>query len=401
MQGQESGTSMATHLAALKMATQEQRTAVWQAMRAMGDVFEASNGTWMLTSPEAVQYAHRNPDLFSSEGIMGFFDLPIKYVPSAVDPPEHHKYRRILDPMLAPRVVNAMEDELRRQVRHLVTAFASKGSCDAMGELAVPYPTTVFLSIFGLPLSDREQLIEWVKTLIEKSPQLNPEFAYESEAAAWEIYRYLEHFVEQKRKRPGDDMLSQIIAKDGDDALTNGEIIGTCILFSLAGLDTVTAAVGFMLFYLARNPELRHRVMSEPALVSPMIEEVLRLEPPAPTFPRLTTQDVEVCGVPIPKGARVMMCLASVNRDMERYDHPNEIDLNQADRGHVTFGGGIHRCLGSHLARREMRLVAEEFHKLIPDYEIAEGFEPEIMWPSGTLHLRSLPLVFPVSEGVA
>ena len=401
MQGDDSDTPMASHLAQLQMATQEQRTAVWHGMRAMGDVFEASSGTWMLTSPEAVQYAHRNPDLFSSEGILGdLFKLPITYVPSAIDPPEHHRYRHILDPMLSPRVVNAMEDELRLQVRELIATFASKGSCDAMRDLAVPYPTSVFLSVFGLPLADRDRLIEWVKTLIEKSPQLNPDFAHESEAAAWELYRYLEHAVAEKRKHPGDDMLSQIIANEGEDAMTDAEIIGTCILFSLAGLDTVTGAVGFMLFYLARNPELRHQITAEPDLVPTMIEEVLRLEPPAPMFPRLVTQDVEVCGVAIPKGSRVMLSLASVNRDDERFDHPDTIDLAQADRGHVTFGGGIHRCLGSHLARREMRIVAEELHKQIPDYEVADGFEPEVMWPSGTLHLRSLPLVFPVSEGV-
>jgi cytochrome P450 len=156
-----------------------------------------------------------------------------------------------------------------------------------------------------------------------------------------------------------------------------------------------------MLFYLARHPELRRKVIEDPDAIGSMIEEVLRLEPPAPMFPRTTTQDVEVCGVSIPKGSKVMLVYAAVNRDRERYDHPDEIDLGQADRGHVTFGGGIHRCLGSHLARREMRLVAEEFHKQIPDYEIAPGFEPEIMWPSGTLHLRSLPLVFPASTGGA
>jgi cytochrome P450 len=93
-----------------------------------------------------------------------------------------------------------------------------------------------------------------------------------------------------------------------------------------------------------------------------------------------------------------MLVLATANRDPGVYEHPDEIDLAQADRGHVTFGGGVHRCLGSHLARRELRLVMEEFHKLLPEYEIAPGFEPEIVWPSGTLHLRELPLVFPVQE---
>jgi cytochrome P450 len=394
--------SMAGSLADLSMATQEDRTAIWALMAGAGPVFQIPGGTWMVTDPQAVQYIHRNPDLFSSVGLMGEGELPIRYVPSAIDPPEHKRFRRILDPMLAPRVINAMEDELRLQVRELVSAFASRGSCDAVKELAVPYPTSVFLSVFGLPVADRDRLIDWVETIIQKSPQLKPEFADEYRTASWELYDYLLPFVEAKRRDPGDDMLSRILAVDGDEAISVEEVLGICILFCLAGLDTVTGAVGFMLFYLARDPELRRRVLADPALVNPMIEEVLRLEPPAPMFPRTVTRDVEVCGVSIPAGDRVLMCLAVVNRSAQTYDQPDAIDLDQADRGHVTFGGGVHRCLGSHLARREMRLVFEELHAQIPEYEIAEGFEPEIAWPSGTLHLRSLPLVFPPSTaGVA
>jgi cytochrome P450 len=394
--------SMAGSLADLSMATQEDRTAIWALMAGAGPVFQIPGGTWMVTDPQAVQYIHRNPDLFSSVGLMGEGELPIRYVPSAIDPPEHKRFRRILDPMLAPRVINAMEDELRLQVRELVSAFASRGSCDAVKELAVPYPTSVFLSVFGLPVADRDRLIDWVETIIQKSPQLKPEFADEYRAASWELYDYLLPFVEAKRRDPGDDMLSRILAVHGDEAISVEEVLGICILFCLAGLDTVTGAVGFMLFYLARDPELRRRVLADPALVNPMIEEVLRLEPPAPMFPRTVTRDVEVCGVSIPAGDRVLMCLAVVNRSAQTYDRPDAIDLDQADRGHVTFGGGVHRCLGSHLARREMRLVFEELHAQIPEYEIAEGFEPEIAWPSGTLHLRSLPLVFPPSTvGVA
>jgi cytochrome P450 len=390
--------SMAT-MAAMSMARQEERTAVWQALASAGPVFQVPNGPWFLTSPEAVQYAHRNPELFSSANLMTLHDLPIVYTPSAIDPPEHHRYRHILDPLLAPRIVKAMEDDLRSQVRELISAFAGRGSCDAMAELAVPYPTSVFLALFGLPLADRQRLIDWVSVIIEKSPQLDPNFVEEHKKASWELYEYLTPFVEEKRAKPGDDILSHILAGEGVDELSTAEVIGICILFSLAGLDTVTGAVGFMLFYLARHPELRRQVIEDPDAIGSMIEEVLRLEPPAPMFPRTTTQDVEVCGVSIPAGSKVMLVYAAVNRDGERYDHPDEIDLGQADRGHVTFGGGIHRCLGSHLARREMRLVAEELHAQIPDYEIAPGFEPEITWPSGTLHLRSLPLVFPAKAG--
>jgi cytochrome P450 len=384
-------------LADLTMAQRPDRAASWRRIREAGDVWEVSPGLWMLTSPDAVHFAHRHPEIFSNDGVMRIHDLPVRPVPGSVDPPEHVAIRRILDPMLAPRVVNAMEAELRLQVRELVRAFASRGHCDAVRELAVPYPTEVFLSVFGLPVEDRERLIEWVKTMIEHSPNFERD-GNTARDAAWELYRYLEDYVGEKRARPGDDMLSRIVALDDGDAWPVGDIIGMCFLFAMAGLDTVTASIGFMLQYLASDAELRHRVIEDPDAANALIEEVLRLEPAAPMFPRLTKETVEVCGVEIPAGAVVMLVLATANRDPDRYDHPDDVDLAQADRGHVTFGGGVHRCLGSHLARRELRLVLEEFHALVPDYEIAPGFEPEIVWPSGTLHLRELPLVFPVGD---
>ena len=384
-------------LADLHMAHREDRAQSWRAIREAGDVYEVSPGLWMLTSPEAVHFAHRNAAIFSNQGVMSIHDLPVRPVPGAIDPPEHVQFRRILDPMLAPRVVNAMEDELRAQVRSLVRGFASKGSCDGIADLALPYPTEVFLAVFGLPVGDRDQLIEWVRIMIEQSPNFEGEGSAARDAS-WELYRYLDRFVGEKRGGSGSDMLSRIASITGDDAWPIGDIIGLCILFAMAGLDTVTGAIGFMLHYLARDADLRHRAIEDPDAKNALIEEVLRLEPSAPMFPRITTQAVEVCGVEIPAGAVTMLVLASANRDAERYEHPDEVDLDQADRGHVTFGGGVHRCLGSHLARRELRLVFEEFHALIPDYEVAVGFEPEIVWPSGTLHLRSLPLVFPVIE---
>ncbi len=187
------------------------------------------------------------------------------------------------------------------------------------------------------------------------------------------------------------------MALEGDDAWSNDQVLGLCFLLTLAGLDTVTAMIGFIIYHLARDPELRRRVVADPDLLQPVIEEVLRLEQPAPVQPRVTTRDIDVCGVSIPAGARVMVCIGAANRDPSLFPHADEIDPSQADSGHVAFGGGIHRCLGSHLARREMRIVMEEFHRLIPDYSLAEGAEPEIVFPSGTFHLRSLPLVFPAA----
>ena len=376
------------------------RTAGFRFVSEAGEVFQAADGSWVLTSAEAVHFAHRHPEIFSSAEAFGAAGMPVPLIPVAVDPPAHRKYRQVLDPMLAPRVINALEDDLRAQIRDLVAAFAAKGECDVVRDVARLYPTQVFLTLLGLPLTDRDQLVSWVETINEQSiPGGTAEPVPAVVTAGMAMLDYVQVCIEEKRQHPGDDMLSRVLALEGDDAWSNADVLGLCWLLTLAGLDTVTAAIGFTMLHLARNPELRRGMLADPELVGPVIEEVLRIEPPAPNTPRVTTQDVEVCGVHIPAGSPTILFLATANREAGRYEHPDDIDLAQADRGHVTFGGGIHRCLGSHLARREIRLVVEEFHKLIPEYEVAPGFEPRAVWPSSTLHLASLPLVFPAGGG--
>lgn len=370
------------------------RTVGCQFVRGFGDVFEGADGTWVLASAEAVQFAHRHPELFSSQQAFGAAGVPVPLIPVAIDPPEHVKYRRILDPMLAPRIVNAMEDELRAQIRDIVLAFAGRGHCDAIAELAKLYPTQVFLTLFGLPLADRDQLTAWVETMNENATTGTGEPKPTVQRAAMEFFRYCQGYIQEKRTMPGNDMLSAILSLEGEEAWSDEQVLGLCVLFSVAGLDTVTGAIGFLLLRLARDPQLRRRVLADPSLAGPVIEEVLRLEPASPHQPRVTTQDVHVCGATIPAGSPVILFVAAANRDPAKFENPDALDIDHDRPGHAAFGGGIHRCLGSHLARRELRLVIEEFHKLIPDYEVAPGSEPEIVWPSATWHLASLPLVF-------
>jgi cytochrome P450 len=374
------------------------RAAGWRYVRAAGDVFQGSDGVWYLTSAESVRFAQRHPDIFSSARAFDSLGSPVPLVPIAIDPPDHVRFRRVLDPLFAPRVVNVMEDSLRAQARELIAAFVGRGECDIVDDLARLYPTQVFLTMFGMPLEDRDQFIYWAETIIENSNRdPTAELAPEVVECAGALFAYLQRYVDHKRAVPGDDVLSRVLAVDGDAAWSNEEVLGLCFLLVLAGLDTVTAMIGFIIYHLARDADLRRRVVADPELLQPVIEEVLRLEQPAPVQPRVTTADVEVGGVTIPAGSKVAVLVGAANRDPQLFPNPDEIDPAQADTGHVAFGGGIHRCLGSHLARREMRIVLEELHALIPEYSVAEGAEPEIVFPSGTFHLRSLPLVFPVA----
>lgn len=373
---------------------QHDRTAGWRFVREAGDVFQADDGTWFLTSPQAVEFAHRNPDLFASGPAFEALASPVPLIPIAVDPPDHVRFRRILDPMLAPRVINELDGELRAQVGELVDAVVAGGECDVVRDIARLYPTQVFLTLFGLPLDDRDTFIDWVETIVEGSTNSSDEPSADVVDAASALFTYLQRHVDRKRDDPGTDMLSRVLALTGDDQWTNDEVLGLCFLFTLAGLDTVTAEIGFLFLHLARDAELRRSVVAEPELVGPLIEEIVRLEPPAPTTPRVTTADVDLCGTTIPRGSFCMLVLAAANRDGSRGRDVDRIDVHREDQRHVGFGGGIHRCLGSHLARRELRLVVEEFHRRIPEYELAPGADPKVVWPSGTVHLEELRLVF-------
>jgi cytochrome P450 len=374
------------------------RTEGWRYVRAPGEVYER-DGAWYLTSLEAVRFAHQHPEIFSSAEAFASLGSPVPLIPIAVDRPDHVRYRRILDPLFAPRVVNRLDDELRRQVRDIIAGFAGRGACDVVADLAELYPTQVILTLFGMPLEDRDTFIRWTHHIIDSSGFSDGrEMTEEQMNAGLALFTYLQEYIVTKRATPGDDVLSTILGLTGDDEWTDEEVLGLCFLFVLAGLDTVTAAIGFVLRVLAERPDLRAAIRADAAAAGPIIEEVLRLELPAPMTPRVTRADTVVCGTPIPAGSYVFLVLATANRDERELG--DEIDLANADRGHLSFGGGIHRCLGSHLARRELRLVVEEFIAAIPEFELAGHSPPRVHWPSGTLHYETLPIRFPVGSPV-
>lgn len=369
------------------------RTAVCDYWRQAGDVYRAGD-IWYVTSYDGVRYAQKHPELFSSAHAFDAISAAIKLIPIAVDPPQHVNYRRLLDPMLGPKRMDELEDDLRAQVRAHIDAFADKGECDVVADLAVKFPTQAILTLFGLPQEDLPQFLDWVAGLI-KNTSVNSIADVPTERqleCSLQLFGYLQEHITRKRARPCDDMLSNILALTGDDAWTDAELLGLCFLFVLAGLDTVTGAIGFCMLNLALDGAHRARLIENPRLIAPFVEEVLRLEGPVPVVPRVTTADVEIAGTVIPAGSRVLLVLATANRETPRSG--NQHQMNLAEKvGHLAFGGGIHRCLGSHLARRELRLTIEEFHTRIPEYQLAGT--PTVVWPSATIHLESLPLVFP------
>lgn len=366
----------------LPMATD--RADGWKTLRDAGPVV-FMNGCYHLTRREDVLAALRNPKVFSSRLALqppGY--LPV--VPLAFDPPEHTRYRKFLQPYFSPHALSKSRPVLERHAAEMIGAFAGRGECDAVADFANLYPFQVFLDLYGLPLEDRDRLIDWKNALNTDKPVLGQADLDKAQA----LFEYLTDAIQQRRRSPGSDMLSKVMTGDGD--FTDLELLGMSHLLILAGLDTVTAAIGFSLFELARRPELRTKLRDNPRDTRVFIEEIVRLEPSAPVAPRVTTEYVEVGGMTLPPGSQVRLCMAAINRDGSDAVSTDDLVLDGKVHRHWGFGGGPHRCLGSHLARIELTVIVGEWLKQIPDFELPADYTPEISFPSKTFALKNLPL---------
>jgi cytochrome P450 len=357
----------------------------WKVLRDAGPVV-FMNGAYYLTRREDVLSALRNPKVFSSRLALQPPGYPLPVVPLAFDPPEHTRYRKILQPYFSPHALSKSRPVLERHAAEMIAELAARGQCDAVTDFANLYPFQVFLDLYGLPLKDRDRLIDWKNAL-------NADNAYFDQSdldKAQALYEYLAAAIQQRRQNPGSDMLSNVMTGEGD--FSDLELLGMSHLLILAGLDTVTAAIGFSLFELARRPQLRVMLRDNPRQARVFIEEIVRLEPSAPVAPRVTTEFVEIGGMTLPAGTPVRLCMAAINRDGSDAVSTDDIVMDGKVHRHWGFGGGPHRCLGSHLARIELTVIVGEWLNQIPDFEVPPDYQPEILFPSKTFALKALPL---------
>ncbi|MDT5000454.1 MAG: hypothetical protein QOK12_2559 [Mycobacterium sp.] len=359
----------------------------WKTVRDAGRVVFI-DGWYYLSHREDVLAALRNPELFSSKKAFDVLGAPIPLVPISFDPPEHTRFRKILQPFFSPHTLKEMLPSLQKQAIDIVDEIAERGECEVVADIAIPYPSQVFLTLFGLPLEDRDRLVAWKDSVIALAE--SPSLEGVDLTPAMELLTYLTEAVNERRANPGPDILSKVLT--GDDALDDAEVMGLSFLFVLAGLDTVTAAMTSALLELARNPELRTTLREDPDQMSVFVEEIVRLEPPAPMLPRVTTAEVTIGDITLPADTQVRLCIAAINRDDSDEISTNDVVMDGKVHRHWGFGGGPHRCLGSHLARMELTLVLDEWLKRIPEFSVAAGDEPHIIFPAQTFALERLPL---------
>jgi cytochrome P450 len=342
----------------------------------------------------------RNPEVFSSGmGAAGLGNTrPL--IPLQIDPPEHRKYRKLLDPLFAPRQVRGLEDSVTALVNELIDSFIDSEEIDFVEQFSLPFPSQVFLTMMGLPLDDLPKLLAMKDGIIRPHAILgttvrHPEAEAMREKTGQNIYAYFEEVLD-KRESGGDDLLAAFLGAEVDgDRLTRNDILDICFLFIIAGLDTVSASLDCFFRYLAEHPDRRAEVVDDPSIIPDVVEELLRWETPVMTVSRVATRDTVVAGCPISAGETVLPILGSANTDDDGFVDAGAVLWNRASNTHHAFGVGIHRCLGSHLARLELRIALRVWHARIPHYRIKAG--AELQHTAGVRSLESFPMVLGAS----
>jgi cytochrome P450 len=315
--------------------------------------------------------------------------LPYGFPPITADPPLHTWTRRLILPWFSHARVAGYEDLTRRLCRGLLDRFVADGEADAAADYAQQIPVRVIAHILGVQPDLADTFTGWVRDVLE--------FADDMDRRVRAIEALIDYFtaqIEDRRARPGDDLLSYLLQADIDGApVEEGIVLGVAALLLIAGVDTTWSAIGSSLWHLATHDDDRARLVGQPDLMPTAIEEMLRAYAPV-TMARVVTTDIEFAGCPMKAGDKILMNFPAANRDPDVFEKADTVVLDRAVNRHIAFGAGIHRCAGSNLARMELRVALEEWLCQIPRFHLADG--AATAWAGGQVRgPRVLPVVFP------
>jgi cytochrome P450 len=354
---------------------------------------------WALSRFDDVQAAAKDWETFSTS-IGGFGndidDTYQLFLPAGdlagVDPPIHTRLRGALRLAFSPSALRTrFEPIVRRKVIELIDAFADSGHADFARDLARPLPGTTMFSWFGFPETDHPQLLAWFGEMLERDPG---ERALPDRALAGRdrIRAYMQAAAAERRIARRDDLMSFLVEATESGQISADELLGASMLLFVAGITTTSGLISNSLLHLDRFPDQRALIRDDPSVMAAAIEELLRFDAPIQALARTATRDVALHDGVIPEGARVALLWASANRDERRWVDPDRLDIGREPQRHVSFGDGIHHCLGAPLARLEARIVFEELFRRIPEYAVS-GPIVRIKTPTDRA-LESLPVEF-------
>jgi cytochrome P450 len=307
-----------------------------------------------------------------------------------MEPPDHTRVRGLVSKAFTPRMVGSMRDPVQRIMDDLIDTVDGAGEFDLMRTIAEPLPVAVIAELLGIPGPDRHLLRPWSAGIC-RMYELHPtaEDAAAAVAASIEFSDYLRALARTRRAHPTGDLISELaLVVDEGEGLTEDELIGTCVLLLNAGHEATVNVTGNGWWALLRHPDALARLRAAPVLVPAAVEELMRWDTPLQLFERWALEDVEIHGMSVPRGAELGLLFGSANRDPRVFDTPDELRLDRGPNPHLTFGAGIHFCLGAPLARLELQTSFERVLRRLPTLELAE--EPR--WKPGYIirGLRSL-----------
>jgi cytochrome P450 len=341
------------------------------------DVCEAAHDTGVFSSASGVTV----PD----------FGNPLAAIPLEVDPPEHTRWRHLIQAWFSPQSAGLLEPDIRNIVNAQIDRFIDQGATDLAQELAVPVPPLVIGRMLGLPEQDWPYYRKLSETMLAaaavEDSQVNAE-------QALQLFSYLFELLEDRKDNPRDDLLTRIVqlTYEGRE-LTEEELLGITFLLAVAGHETTVGGIGMLLTRLAERPEIQSALRDDSALQFSAIEESLRFDPPIQYFSRTVTGDTALGGTSLREGAKVLLSWASANRDADAFDDPDAFRYDRPNNRHIAFGSGPHRCVGAHLARLELRVVLEEVLRRLPTFRLADP-DGVVMVGGITRWVRHLPVVW-------
>jgi cytochrome P450 len=365
-------------------------------LRAKGpvDFEEGYEGRLQVLKIDDADVVLRDHETWSSGMGANHYGNARPLIPLQIDPPDHVRYRRLLDPVFAPRSIAGLEADVVALTNGLIDGFVADGGCDLSEDFSVPLPSAIFLRLLGLPQADLPGFLKLKDSLIRpEGPTEEARLEVRTHASA-EVYDLFRSVLAERRTEPRDDIVTRLAqAEIEGSTLSDEEILDICHLLLMAGLDTVSISLQCMFLHLATHPEHRRELTDDLSLTSNVVEELLRWEAPVMGVTRYATRDTRLGGHDLPEGTRAQVMLASLTTDPDTAEGYDRVDFHRQNNRHLAFGGGPHRCLGSHLARLELRTAIHEWHRRIPDYGLAPG--AEITWSGPMLRtIDHLPLVW-------
>jgi hypothetical protein len=353
-------------------------------------------GFWVASRYEDIRGIAHDTETFSSRHITVPVDIgfgsDVRIAPMHLDPPEHTRVKRLLASAFTPAAIKRMEPVTRAATAELLQARLPLGCLDASEDFARHVPVAVICEIFGVP-SDLDRFSGWATRILGTAASDPAEAA----AAAGEVFLFLAEVLAARRIDPGADILSQLtLAEINGEQLSDGEIIMASAALFLAGIDTTWAALGSSIHYLATHPDDQERLRTDPSLIPTAVEEMLRAFSPV-MLARFVTTSTELHGVTLNEGDMVMLAFPAANRDTSTFPDADTVKLDRSPNPHIAFGSGIHRCVGSHVARLELKVALEELVRLVPSFQLAD--DAQVEWSIGPVRgPRRLPIVFEATD---